>query len=90
MFTAPTRWVGVSPRGWGLRGTTPSGPPHTFPPLHKPSFFQDYERRRPLEIEAILKAPLAFAHTAGIDVPTLETITAIAAHRAAKFSLYLP
>lgn len=69
-------------------GTVPPGAPHKFPPQHKPSILQDYERRRPMEIEAILKTPLAFARAAGIDVPALETITALAAHRAASLGLY--
>lgn len=72
------------------RGTVPPGAPHRFPPQHKPSIFQDYERRRPMEIEAILKTPLAFARAAGMDVPALETITALAAHRAAAHGLYQP
>ena len=71
-------------------GTVPPGAPHKFPPLHKPSIFQDYERRRPMEIEAILKTPLAFARAARIDAPALETLTALAAHRAAKHGLYQP
>lgn len=71
-------------------GTVPPGAPHKFPPQHKPSILQDYERRRPMEIEAILKTPLAFARIAGVDAPALETITALAAHRAAKHGLYQP
>lgn len=71
-------------------GTVPTGAPHKFPPQHKPSILQDYERRRPMEIEAILKLPLAFARAAGIDVPALETVTALAAHRATRLGLYRP
>jgi 2-dehydropantoate 2-reductase len=71
-------------------GTVPPGAPHQFPPHHKPSILQDYERRRPMEIEAILKAPLAFARAAGVDVPALEVISALAAHRAASHGLYQP
>ncbi|MDO8768716.1 MAG: 2-dehydropantoate 2-reductase [Burkholderiaceae bacterium] len=71
-------------------GTVPPGAPHKFPPQHKPSFLQDYQRRRPMEVEAILKTPLAFARVAGIDAPALETITALAAHRAAMHGLYTP
>ena len=71
-------------------GTVPSGPPAPFPPQHKPSILQDYERRRPMEIEAILKTPLAFARAANVSTPALEVITALAAHRAAKFGLYQP
>jgi 2-dehydropantoate 2-reductase len=72
------------------QGTVPPGPPHRFPPQHKPSFLQDYERRRPQEVAAILQAPLAFARSAGIDAPALETITALAAHRAARRGLFQP
>lgn len=71
-------------------GTVPLGPPTKFPPQHTPSMFQDYERRRPMEIEAILKTPLAFAHAAGVDAPAIEAIVALAAHRAAKHGLYTP
>ncbi|MDO8768386.1 MAG: 2-dehydropantoate 2-reductase [Burkholderiaceae bacterium] len=71
-------------------GTVPPGAPHQFPPQHKPSILQDYERRRSMEIEAILKTPLAFARSAGVDAPALETITALAAHRAARHGLYHP
>ena len=71
-------------------GTVPPGPPTKFPPQHKPSIFQDYEKRRPMEIEAILKTPLAFARAAGIETPAIETIAALAAHRATKHGLYHP
>ena len=72
------------------QATLPPGPPHRFPPHHKPSFLQDYERHRPQEVEAILQAPLSFARQAGVDAPALETITALAAHRAARRGLYDP
>jgi 2-dehydropantoate 2-reductase len=49
---------------------------------------QDYERGRPMEIDAILMAPLWFARAAGVAVPTLETVVALAAHKAAAKSLY--
>lgn len=72
------------------QGTVPPGAPHQFPPQHKPSMFQDYERRRPMEIEQILKTPIAFAQAAGIDVPAMEAIAALAGHRASKYGLYTP
>ena len=46
---------------------------------HKPSILQDRERGRPMEIDALLLAPLAFAATAGIAAPTLATIAALLA-----------
>lgn len=47
-------------------------------PDHLPSIRQDYERGRALETEAIVAAPMAFARAAGVAVPHLETIAAIA------------
>jgi 2-dehydropantoate 2-reductase len=58
-----------------------------FPP-HKPSLLQDFELGRPMEIEALLKAPLAFARVAGIATPTLDAIVTLIAHRAAAKGLY--
>jgi 2-dehydropantoate 2-reductase len=57
---------------------------------HKPSMLQDYERGRPMEIEAQLMAPLAFARAAGVATPTLDTIIPLAAHKAAAKGLYEP
>jgi len=56
--------------------------------LHKPSMLQDYELGRPMEVEAILAAPLAFARAAGIDAPALEALAAIVARMAATKGLY--
>jgi 2-dehydropantoate 2-reductase len=55
---------------------------------HKPSILQDYELGRPMEIEALLMAPLAFARVAGVPTPTLDVIAALAARRAADKGLY--
>jgi 2-dehydropantoate 2-reductase len=63
------------------------GPGGLFPP-HKPSILQDYELGRPMEVEALLKAPLAFARAAGVPTPTLDTIVTLIAHRAAAKGLY--
>src|SRR3989475_1633267 len=41
---------------------------------HKPSMLQDYERGRPMEIEAQLMAPLAFGRAAGVATPTLDAL----------------
>jgi 2-dehydropantoate 2-reductase len=46
------------------------GPTRVYPD-HRPSILQDYELGRPMEIEAIVRAPLAFARSAGLDTPTL-------------------
>lgn len=55
---------------------------------HKPSILQDYELGRPMEIEALLMAPLAFGRIAGVATPTLDVIAAVAARRAADKGLY--
>ena len=67
----------------------PLPPPHTSGgPQHKTSMLQDYELGRPMEIDAILMAPLWFARAAGVPVPSLEAVIALAAHKARKKSLY--
>ncbi|HSA89622.1 MAG TPA: 2-dehydropantoate 2-reductase [Burkholderiales bacterium] len=55
---------------------------------HKPSMLQDYERGRPMEVEALLVAPLAFARAAGVAAPTLETVVPLVAFKAAAKGLY--
>lgn len=55
---------------------------------HKPSMLQDYELGRPMEVEAILAAPCAFARAAGVQAPALEALTAITARLAARKGLY--
>jgi 2-dehydropantoate 2-reductase len=55
---------------------------------HRPSILQDYDLGRPMEIEAIVRAPIAFARSAGIDTPTLDTIESVAVTLAASKGLY--
>jgi 2-dehydropantoate 2-reductase len=57
---------------------------------HKPSMLQDYEQGRPMEIEAILATPCAFARAAGVEAPALEALTALTARLAARKGLYSP
>lgn len=57
---------------------------------HKPSMLQDYERGRPMEIESQLMAPLAFAHSAGVETPAFELAAVLCARRAAEKGLYAP
>lgn len=54
---------------------------------HKPSMLQDYELGRPMEIDAILAVPCAFARAAGVAAPTLEALAAITARLAARKGL---
>ncbi len=44
---------------------------------HKPSILQDLELGRPMEIDGMFDAPLALAHLAGVEVPTLELLVAV-------------
>jgi 2-dehydropantoate 2-reductase len=55
---------------------------------HKPSILQDYERRRPLELDALVRAPLAFARAAQLDTPTLDVVSGLAIQRAVMAGLY--
>lgn len=57
---------------------------------HKPSLLQDYELGRPMEIDAILAVPCAFARAARVAAPTLEALSAIIARLAARKGLYWP
>jgi 2-dehydropantoate 2-reductase len=76
---------GVDPDG---APTRPSGGQSSGAIAHKPSMLQDYERGRPMEIDALLAAPLAFARSAGVAAPTLEAIVALVVFKAAAKGLY--
>ena len=54
---------------------------------HKPSMLQDYERGRPLEIEAQLNAPLELARVAKVHTPTLDILVPLVAAKAAAKGL---
>lgn len=70
----------------GVRLAGAPQPPAHVPggPAHKASMLQDYERGRPMELEAILNAPLWFARAAGVPTPTLDALVALAVHQAKK------
>ena len=57
---------------------------------HRPSILQDYDLGRPMEIESIVRAPVAFARSAGVDTPTLDAIEAFAVSLATSKGLYQP
>lgn len=63
-------------------------PPTGAAARHKPSILQDYERGRPMEMEAMIMAPQAFGRVAGVPTPTLDTVAALAARQAAEKGLY--
>ncbi len=55
---------------------------------HRPSILQDYDLGRPMEIESIVRAPVAFARTAGVATPTLDAIEAFSVTLATAKGLY--
>jgi 2-dehydropantoate 2-reductase len=55
---------------------------------HKPSILQDLELGRPMEIDGMFDAPLALAHMAGVQAPTLELLVALCKVRARSAGLY--
>lgn len=55
---------------------------------HRPSILQDYDLGRPMEVEAIIRAPLAFARSAGVATPTLDAIEAFTVSMAESKGLY--
>jgi 2-dehydropantoate 2-reductase len=63
------------------------GPKRVYPD-HRPSILQDYELGRPMEVEAIIRAPLAFARSAGVDTPTLDAIESLCVSLAVSKGLY--
>ena len=57
-------------------------------PDHKPSILQDYELGRPMEIDALVTAPAAFAGAAGLSTPMLDLVAALAIRQARDKGLY--
>ena len=67
-----------------VKRVTRSGPA----PNHKPSILQDYELGRPMEIDALVRAPAAFAKAAGLSTPMLDLMAALAIQKARDKGLY--
>jgi 2-dehydropantoate 2-reductase len=67
-----------------VKRVTRSGPA----PDHKPSILQDYELDRAMEIDVLVRAPAAFARTAGIPTPMLDLMAALAIQKARDKDLY--
>ena len=59
-------------------------------PNHKPSILQDYELGRAMEIDALVRAPAAFARKAGLATPMMDLMGALAIQRARDKGLYQP
>jgi 2-dehydropantoate 2-reductase len=67
-----------------VKRITRSGPA----PDHKPSILQDYELGRPMEIDALVRAPQAFARAAGLSTPMLDFMAALVIRQARDKGLY--
>ena len=57
-------------------------------PNHLPSILVDYIARRPMEIDSIVRVPLALGQVLGVPCPVLDTVASIATARAAAIGLY--
>ena len=55
---------------------------------HKPSLLQDLELGRPMEIDALLVAPLELARLSGVETPLLDVLVSLAKVRARVAGLY--
>ncbi|QOZ29195.1 ketopantoate reductase family protein [Bradyrhizobium sp. CCBAU 51753] len=67
-----------------VKRVTRSGPA----PDHKPSILQDFELGRAMEIDVLVRAPAAFARTAGLATPMLDLMAALAIQKARDRGLY--
>src|SRR5665213_1445229 len=67
-----------------VRRVTRTGPA----PNHKPSLLQDFELGRPMEIDALVRAPAAFAKAADLSTPMLDLLAALAIRQARDKGLY--
>ncbi|MGE0288994.1 MAG: 2-dehydropantoate 2-reductase [Bradyrhizobium sp.] len=59
-------------------------------PHHKPSILQDYELGRAMEIDALVRAPAAFARAANLSTPMMDLMGALAIQHARDKGLYAP
>jgi 2-dehydropantoate 2-reductase len=57
-------------------------------PEHKPSLLQDFELGRAMEIDALVRAPAAFAKAAGLSTPMLDVIAGLAIQKVRDKGLY--
>jgi 2-dehydropantoate 2-reductase len=57
-------------------------------PEHKPSLLQDFELGRAMEIDALVRAPAAFARAAGLSTPMLDVIAGLAIRQARDKGLW--
>jgi 2-dehydropantoate 2-reductase len=55
---------------------------------HKPSMLQDFERGRPMEIDAVMTVVVEIAQLVGIPTPTIELLLGLVQERAEQAGLY--
>jgi 2-dehydropantoate 2-reductase len=55
---------------------------------HKTSMLQDFERGRPVELDAIVGAVAELGRLVGVPTPMIDTIYALTKHKAVKAGLY--
>jgi 2-dehydropantoate 2-reductase len=67
-----------------VKRVTRSGPA----PEHKPSILQDFELGRAMEIDALVRAPAAFARAAGLSTPMLDMLAGLAIQKARDKGCY--
>jgi 2-dehydropantoate 2-reductase len=78
-------------QGWPIAGDAPETRIARSSKLrHKPSILQDLEAGRAMEIDALFAAPLRLAREAGVAVPTLDVMTALATRAAIAAGLWRP
>ena len=76
--------------GWPIPGDAPAARVARSAKLrHQPSILQDLEAGRMMEVEAMLRAPLRIAREAGVAVPTLALMVALATRAAIAAGLYI-
>jgi 2-dehydropantoate 2-reductase len=76
--------------GFDLGGSVPARVARSAGMPHKPSILQDLEQRRPMEVEALWRAPLTLAASAGVATPTLALTIALASQAAQAAGLWTP
>ena len=54
------------------------------------SMLQDYDKRRPVELDTIVRAVMDMGRKAGLATPVIDTVYALAAQRAQLAGLYKP
>jgi 2-dehydropantoate 2-reductase len=55
---------------------------------HKTSMLQDFERGRPVELDAIVGAVAELGRLVGVPTPMIDTVYALTRHKAVKAGLY--